>query len=245
MSTLRAISLITLLLLLLSCGRQEGKERKEKPRTDHVDTEQMIVDRLYMLSRIAPSQRKENWKDFAEGIGENSDRTVVDYLGNPDSPLYSPELLDEYLETLTELFPDSSSEHQRALYLIKKLEMNRPGEPIADLRLWLGETETTLMKLISGREGETIVFFYDPECESCDAMIESLERRDGKQENIIAVNVTGEKREERRAGRDRKLPSSWMSTRVVDSDELDERFYIPYLPSVYVVAADGIIWEIG
>lgn len=213
------------------------------------DREQHLVDYIYLTTNADEATRRQCWQTIARVIpDEQPNRMVCDYLGETDSPLYAPAMLDEYLETLTTLFADGSVERVRIDYLLGNLRKNRPGSVIADLDLVVTTdgTRTTLHKLIAQSGTDTQILFYDPECEECAATISRLTN---EYRTVIAISVTGiamptstngsnAVSDSQRSSADvgtKTLPAEWHSCIAIDMDQLDENYYLPTLPRLYTV----------
>lgn len=280
MSTSRAVSLfIALLPALCSCsGRTQSIEDNGNadPLRDRIATywdssginamdedrrEQSIVDYLYIVQHADSATRREAWHALNMQLDNSLDRTVSDYLGDPGSPIYAPEMLDEYLVSLLSEAGTDDTTRARAEYLLENIRKNRPGDVIADLQLVCADgTATSLHSLIAGtavsgtgNTGGTVsedvnttgagrlrtthgylIIFYDPECDSCDEKIYALSAHTPANHTIIAISVTDAVK---------PLPSDWISTRAADPDALDEAFYHPALPAIYTVTSTATIIE--
>jgi len=227
-------------------------------RLDADSVEQRLVDYLFLtINAPSPEMRRDCWQTIARIFPDSQpNRTVADYLGQPDSPLYAPYMLEEYLVALTEMFPPETPERLRVDYLLDGIRKNKPGTKIADLRLFLSDgTLTTLRNLIadsggnaapkrqrrnesrgagdreSNVDGDILILFYDPECEECSALISEL-AASGDPRPIIAISVTSELKD---------LPANWVSAKAADPDQLDTNFYLPSLPRLYRVHPDATI----
>lgn len=222
MSTLRAIS-ITLIAVLSACSKPSAASVEPTPLT-----EQQIVDRIYIISNMPDSVRNAEWLSFIAQEPEQPNRTAVEYLGTPDSPLYAPLMLDEYLEVLIANATDVGVS-SRAEYLLENYRKNRVGEPIADLDVVVDGRHTTLHRLI---KGESLVVIYDPDCTSCAALFDDLRASQMPGVQIITVSIT----EQTKPGE-----ANWIMAATADEDQLEDKFYLPTLPMVYTVSGDGII----
>ena len=150
----RAVSLLTILMLLCSCSQSSRRENRPSEQTDTLPSriatywngisldslspdmrEQLIVDYLYLIANVDSATRAGAWPCLNNALTDHPDRTVTDYLATPDSPLYSPDLLDEYLSQLMAALPPSDAGHVRAAYILENTRKNCPGHPIADLAL--------------------------------------------------------------------------------------------------------------
>jgi len=215
------------------------------------DREQRLVDYIYLTQNADSLTRRMCWQKIAEVFpNQQPNRMVCDYLGESDSPLYAPAMLDEYLETLTTVFDEGSVQRVRVDYLLENLRKNRPGSTIGDLDLVIAAdgTRTTLHHLIALCPTDTKVLFYDPECEECAAEISRLSTTS---DPVIAVSVTGTALPAAQSGTlpgDRSdteaakaLPASWHSCIATDMDQLDENYYLPTLPRIFTVTPAGTI----
>ncbi len=234
------VALVLPLMAAQGCG-SDSKASQEEARSypehfwDNVNTavmsdderEQRLVDYMYLSMSAAPEQRRRCWQTIARVFpDEQPNRLVADYLGEPGSPLYAPEMLEEYLEAIAELFDDGSLQRIRIDYLLDGIRKNKAGQQIADLDLVTAAgRHTTLHTLIAGSNAGSNVLLYDPGCEECAALIGRL-AADADAGNVVAVSVTGKARE---------LPQAWHSCTVADPEQLDERFYLPRLPQLYTV----------
>lgn len=221
-------------MLLCGCTPQQ-KQAAPTPTESIADMEgdmreQAIVDRLYLIQHCDSAARRAAWSRLHAELDDCVDRTVTDYLGEPDSPLYSPALLEEYLESLARRLPADDLSRARAEYLLDGIRKNRLGSIIADIALVTASGNTTSLHTLINQSGEKecLVMFYDPTCEACDEAIGRMSADTTRR--VIAVSVTDAVK---------TLPEGWKSTRVADSDALDSLFYHPSLPQIYAVSQDG------
>lgn len=246
MSMSHVISMCLLILFSCGCARHEHKSEATKElydklcsyweEVDAIDMpsdslEQHIVDYLYLISHLDCADREQLWPGFYRNVEEHPNRTVVDYLGEWDSPLYSPPLLEEYLVNLLRYSTDDAITI-RAGYLLENIRKNKPGDMIPDLRILKDGQETTLRRLIDRSGKDCLIIFYDPDCESCDAAFERLHDEDLSSLETIVISVTG---------KEKTFDKSWTAALITDSDEFEDKFSLKALPSVYIVSRDGTI----
>ncbi len=195
------------------------------------ELEQRLVDYMYLTMNAGPERRRLCWQTIARLFPEEQpNRLAVDYLGEPDSPLYAPPMLEEYLAAIAELYDEGTLERFSIDYLLNGVRKNKAGKTIADLDLVSAQDghRVTLHKLISGSNSK--VLFYDPECEECGALIARLATSEAG--TVVAVSVTGKAK---------PLPDGWHSCFPADPDQLDVRFFLPRLPQLYTVRPDLVI----
>ncbi len=87
---------------------------------------------------------------------------------------------------------------------------------------------------------QNIVMFYDSDCEHCKELSERLAATplaDGV--GVIAVDVAGDRQlwDEKKMS----LPADWTVAFDLDNVEDRELFYLPALPTIYVVDNNGVI----
>lgn len=193
--------------------------------------EQRIVDYIYLAGHLSRSERESIWPLFYRHMREQPNEIVVDYLGESDSPLYSPPMLEEYLTNLVK-FADDETVRMRSEYLLENIRKNRPGERITDIRVLKDNKETSLHRLIAEADVECMLVFYDPDCDACNKTFDRLQRFELPDMRIIAISV---------AGNTKAMNKSWISALVADEEEFDRKFYYTSLPSIYIVSGDGII----
>lgn len=238
---------ICLVLFVFNCcsGSTQQIQQKgglyEKVNTywDRIDTsslsedslEQHIVDYLYLIGHLDTHERERMWSKFYKKIPEHPNRTVVDYLGDSNSPLHSAGLLEEYLINLLNCSEDTIT-RIRTKYLLENYRKNTVGSTIANIKVVTGHQKTSLHKLIQEAGQTCMVMFYDPDCSSCDAVFERLKEQKPTGLRIITISITGV---------EKNVDKSWVSAFVEDDAEMDEKFYYTSLPSIYIVSDEGIV----
>ncbi len=248
MSISRVISICMIMLVNVGCT---GKAHQSETNTDLYDRllsywdnvdadnlsedslEQQIVDYLYLAGHLNRVDREKIWLDFYRRIKEHPNKTVVDYLGEPDSPLYSHALLEEYLINLMRCAEDKT-EYMRTEYLLKNIRKNRVGEKISDIKILKDNQEISLNHLIKETGSVCLIMFYDPDCSSCDAEFGKLNNIDPTSIEIITISISGTAK---------IVNESWISALVADVGEFDDKFYYTSLPSIYIVSQNGLILQ--
>lgn len=246
MSIFRAISICLVLFVFNSCSghtnqiqQKEGLYEKVSAYWDNIDIsslsedslEQSIVDYLYLISHLDSDERESLWPKFYKKLPEQPNRTVVDYLGDSNSPLHSTRLLEEYLINLLKCTEDTITKI-RTEYLLENYRKNNVGSTISDIKVISNHQKTSLHRLIRDAGQNCLIVFYDPDCSSCDAFFERLKEQKPIGLKVIAISITGMEKD---------IDKSWVSAFVEDDAEMDERFYYTSLPSIYIVSDEGIV----
>lgn len=199
--------------------------------------EQKIVDYLFLTAHGDSVTRRQSWTELAAVFTESyPEQWVVDYLGDRESPLYAPALLDEYLVTLTDVLPADNLQRSRVMYLLENIRKNRAGAEIADIELAIPDGENSTLhskitEMASRGAEEVVVLFYDPDCGECSRAISELSASGAA---VVAVSITDEVK---------PLPAEWISSMAADPDELDDKYYLPEMPEIYRVTPAGIILQ--
>lgn len=203
--------------------------------------EQSMVDFLYITSHVSDSiLRREALDSLASAMGRSEEAYYIltDYLVEPASPIRDRALYREAVEALSRSATASEYLRLHCKDVLEGLSLNVTGEKVADLSLALPDgTKSTLHSLVGTFDTQEVrVLFYDPECAECERIIESMKAMLPPGSAVVAVS--------RESGAFRELPAEWSSAAVVSSDELDDKFYLPRLPSVYLVTPAAILLDI-
>ncbi len=187
--------------------------------------------------------RAANYKSGYKLLLNLADR----YLYEPESPMYDEQA---YVTVLDAVLADSVLDPvllTRYRYQLDETKKNRQGEPANDFALTLvsGE-ESTLYNILKGSD-ETLVMFYDPECDHCHEVIQSLvaspdvkSRIKSGAMKILAVYFEGE---EAMLPQVRQIiPDGWVSAytpgNVIEEQEL---YAIRRLPTLYLIDSKGTV----
>lgn len=102
---------------------------------------------------------------------EKMGKLSKDYLYNPNSPLYNEALYAHYLRALKSCTAPPTAERQRADYLIRLIERNRPGEAATDFTYYNKEGKRMTLAQTPVRGERMMLLFYDPECDECHELL--------------------------------------------------------------------------
>lgn len=136
------------------------------------------------------------YTEAREAIGE----IVKNYLYAPYSPMHNEELYAHYLRIITNHATTPEAERQRATYLLRLIERNRPGEQATDFTYYnrKGKGMTLAQTPVEGNR--LILLFYDPECDECRLLLNRMkadvqlnEAIRTKQLSVLAIYTEGDK----------------------------------------------------
>ena len=95
------------------------------------------------------------------------------YLYDTDSPMINEDFYLPFMEFVAQDEDSSKAYKEMALYTIESINKNRPGTPAADFEFTDKEGIThSLHSLFPDRE--TMLIFFDPECENCKNVISEI-----------------------------------------------------------------------
>lgn len=169
------------------------------------------------------------------------------YLYEPESPMFNERA---YIGVLNAVIADDCLDEvllTRYRYQLEEAMKNMPGAAAADFPLVLIDgRESTLYDLIKDVD-ESLVMFYDPECDHCIEVIETIaasdsvkSRVDNGKLKIVAVYFEGES--EALPAVKEMIPEWWISAYTPGNTiEENELYAIRRLPTLYLVGGDGIV----
>lgn len=205
--------------------------------------EQAMVDYLALLRNTAPEQQQKSWKHFMKDVASEPKteryfhETAVRYLEGRESPLYSPEMLEIYLQqALESKLPDIRS---RADFQLRLLQSNRVGTRVADFKVVTQKgAKKNLYDVLE--EKPALLLFYDPDCKECQYAIYRLRHnitvRDAVRQGtlqVVAVCVGDDEKAWKVNGDD--MPQTWC--RVFDATDVRAAalFDLTDLPRLYLL----------
>lgn len=203
--------------------------------------EQSMVDFLYITAHVSDTAlRREALDSLASAMGSNDEAYYIltDYLIEPASPIRNRELYREAIESLEKSPKIGEYRRLHCRDVLEGLALNKIGEKVSDLSVALpGGGASTLCNLVSAFETANVrVLFYDPDCAECERLIEAMKATLPAEAAVVAVSAE--------AGRFRELPEGWSSSAVISSDELSDKYYLPRLPSVYLMTPAAVLLDI-
>lgn len=195
-------------------------------------TDQPLAD----AALAALTERMMPHADGREVMG----KLLKDYLYNPNSPMYNEPLYARYLYAVEVCGASPSAERQRARYLLRLIERNRPGEVATDFTYYNKEGKRMTLAQTAVKGDRLMLLFYDPECNECHALLERMKAdtrlaeavRMGKV-TVLAVYTEGDDEVWRRALSD--MPSTWLVG--TDRGEVKERalYDLKAMPCLYLL----------
>ena len=195
--------------------------------------EQRLADFMYVSAHVGAPLREAAADSLARRLDGNTQAAeiLMDYLGNPDSPMCNREQLILTLGALTAYGNYDEAYRQRMEFIREDASKNRVGSRAADFTFRTPSGGQATLYGSLAPEGQTLLIVYDPECESCQALIAKVaqSRFSGR---VIAVTP----------GIDEAaptLPAEWVSG--FGPDTLDELYYLPVMPQYYLLDADGTV----
>lgn len=161
------------------------------------------------------------------------------YLDDPNSPMRSEELFIVFLRRFADDPALPEAMRLRAADRLDQALKNRPGTPATDFSLITRDgSPSTLRRQVA--VDTTIVMFYDPDCEHCRATTERLISLDSSLPyRVMAVAVAGDR--QLWDSTQTALPPTWQVTFATDPVYDEEIYYLPALPSFYLIAPDGTV----
>ncbi|WP_300905132.1 DUF5106 domain-containing protein [uncultured Alistipes sp.] len=170
-------------------------------------------------------------------VGEIAEK----YLYDPNSPMLDEGYFIRWLEALIASGTLDEAERIRPTYLLGTARKNRPGMPAADFTYI---TRDGRRQTLHGTEAEeTLLLFYDPDCDHCREIMEALASSERLRSAIAAGGLTllalyadGD-----RAAWDRtkeQLPAAWIVGFDTGAIRTHELYVLPAMPTLYLLDRD-------
>ena len=211
-------------------------------------TEQGFVNFIALLNEGGVTKRlaRESLENWCGGfMTEAHARKVLmrmadDYLYNPNSPFYNEALYRLYLEALLKKLPADDVRRSTFDFRLKLLKRNNVGQKATDFVYYLPGGERYTLAATSVKNDRLLLVFYDPECESCHAVLGQMAAdgrlaaavRNGRL-SVLAVYTEGNEAAWRKALPD--MPEGWMVG--TDREAVKNRalYDLKAMPSLYLL----------
>lgn len=216
--------------------------------------EQTFVNFLSVMPYVtSDSTRKEGFVNMLKQIEPDvylfrvMKDTADDYLFDPNSPMFSEEIYLLFLEALMHSPLTSHTDQIRLADLIEMIGKNMRGSQATDFSFIKKDgTQSTLLQSLGANE--TLLIFFDPDCEHCDEILNMISSdaalsRDVKlgKKTILAIysgdNLTSWKRKVS------QMPPEW--TIGINENEIEDNdlYFLPSMPTIYLLDNKGIVLE--
>ncbi len=205
--------------------------------------EQFFVDFVYIMSHANEDAQRKGVENLFINAAKSAAmykelmRLTEKYLYEPNSPLLNEEHYIVFLNVMVNGKVLSETEKTRLRYQLKDVNKNRPGTRATNFSYQKAEGgTTTLFETAAGRE--TMLFFYDADCEHCDEVIEKM-KNDAKLKQevssgkltVIAICIAGTP-EHWRAHLS-KIPANWKKGYAEPLFHDNKLYSIRAFPTVY------------
>lgn len=144
------------------------------------DTQKGLQAQEYMMAQAEKRTAAEPDSKLFETIASICDA----YLYDPNSPLRNEEMYIPVEEAKLSSQFTTDDEKADAAALLPRLKLNRVGTPAADFSFTLRNGRK--MRLYDVKADHTIMFFSNPGCEDCKAVIDQLSSLEGLDAAIAA-----------------------------------------------------------
>lgn len=145
--------------------------------TDSVDMEileQDVANYAAMASFASPSAQREGWSILWQKRTAYKDTilpVIEDYLFNPESPVYDPDLFATAVDAADSL--GILNEGDRALMVRETIRENEPGSSVSDFSF---TDRNGINRNLIGAGKRQLLLFYDPDCRHCAAEMEIIQQ---------------------------------------------------------------------
>lgn len=226
-------------------------------RTDTAFMEQGMVNFLELMQHADSASAADGYRAFLRSVpregrpmAEHLISISGDYLFSPDSPVYNPQAYACAIDALLAENVPGAAQAERYRAQHGEVMKNRPGSRAADFRIETRYGRTTTLRKLAREftrtakgDARVVLFFYDPDCDACDAVERRLRNDEGLRREIadgrtlfVAVDPYGTDREEW-AAHAATLPSEWVIGMAPEVDA-EGLYMLRASPTVYVLEPD-------
>lgn len=168
------------------------------------------------------------------------------YLYQLDSPMCNDVFYRDFIiaEIATGRLDEAETIRRKAI--LADLDKNSPGTKATDINLELADgTLSSLSNIAAGCE--TVILFFDPECDRCIHTIADMKSnptlsqliKDGKLQ-LVTICTSSERQSWDKYKH--SLPAEWINAIDVDGMiEAEDLYILPEIPLIYTISADGNI----
>lgn len=208
--------------------------------------EQNFANFAYILQNVGDYDKKkaavENLLNRA-AINPHSFKIIRevadDYLYDPNSPMLNEESYIPFLEILSQSSLVDEAQKSRYSYLLECAQKNRPGMVAADFSFIDRKGNKSSLHSFNS-QGDILLIFYDPDCESCKTIIKELSDNQRIKEEIRAKRLSvlaiysGEDKSLWQSTAD-KLPQEWAVG--YEPGQIDEKELYDFraFPTLYIL----------
>ena len=211
-------------------------------------TDQAAVDYMDLLQRIHQDDALEALKGFVEKASANG--RMMEYMWNllsrywhdPNSPMKNEDMFILLCKGVEQTPQVAGHLREKAAYQRRMAEKNRPGMVAADFVYTLASGKQGRMSALKAEY--TLLFFYDPDCETCTEVKKLMRQSAGLKEMVAAGKVkvlTVYPDEDIALWRNRlgEMDAAWINA--YDKGQvltLEQRYDLSSLPSFYLLDKD-------
>ena len=211
-------------------------------------TEQGFVNFIALLNEGGVTERlaRESLENWCGGfMTEAHARKVLmrmadDYLYNPNSPFYNEALYGQYLEALLNTLPADDVRRSTFDFRLKLLKRNSVGQVATDFAYYLPGGERRTLAATPVKSDRLLLVFYDPECESCHAVLGQMaanralaEAVEAGKLSVLAVYTEGNDAAWRKALPD--MPAGWLVGSDREAVKNGALYDLKAMPSLYLL----------
>lgn len=211
-------------------------------------TEQGFVNFIALLTDGTTPEdlMRESLENWCTGfVGQAHARKVLtqtadDYLYNPNSPFYNEALYGIYLEALLGKLPQTDAMRSAYRFKLELVRRNNVGDKATDFTYYQPDGTRRTLATTSVKNDRLLLMFYDPECESCHAVLLQMAAdtalaeavRIGKL-SVLAVYTEGNDEAWHKALPD--MPAGWTVGNDREAVKTGALYDLKAMPSLYLL----------
>ena len=197
-----------------------------------------LADSAVMTQSVAnlmvKAEKTPEAADFIRAIAEK-------YLHDSDSPMRDEESFIYFLRWDISSKSLTEEAKERSRLLLEDAMKNRQGSQASDFNVITREDDRSSMLSLAKRDGKrTLLIFYDPDCESCSAILGQLSSV-ALPSDVKVIAVDAEDNRKRWEETKNEMPAHWTVAYSLSPIVENEIYLLPAMPTIYLLDKEGII----
>lgn len=217
-------------------------------------TEQGFVNFIALLADGTTPEElmRESLENWCAGfVGQEHARKVLtrtadDYLYNPNSPFYNEALYGAYLEALLGKLPQTDAMRSSYRFRLELVKRNNVGDKATDFTYYLPDGTRRTLAATPVKGDRLLLVFYDPECESCHAVLGQMAADKRLAEavqagtlSVLAIYTEGNDEAWRKALPD--MPAGWTVGTDREAVKAGALYDLKAMPSLYLLDGEKTV----
>lgn len=165
------------------------------------------------------------------------------YLYDPMSPMRDESLYARFLDALLAYVPKDDARRERWGFLRQLIGRNNPGQEAEDFVYYLPDGQRHTLSDTAVKASALLLFFYDPECENCHAVLQEMKANRALAEAVTdgqvqVLSIYTEGNPDVWRARLEEIPAGWTVGTDRELIKTKALYDLKAMPTLYLLDAD-------